>query len=123
MIDQDWTVDTILRKFKELSEQTFPGPLRRLGLFRRLQDLLRNYFNDGKYDLTAVNQTFSEISSPRAMFKPQVRTIKVAVTATTAEDAESRLFTNRNGPTLEPDVKYSIVRLANPVHDIAAGDA
>lgn len=104
-------------------QRTFPRPIRRPGWFWRVQSLLRSYFDDGKYDLAAVKEAFSHAGSPSPMFRPQIRSIKIAVSATTTDKAESRLFTNYNGALMNSDVKYEVLRHSKPAHDVTAGDA
>ena len=91
-----WSTGESLQRFEEVASKTFKKPEGSSLLSRALQ-LLIAYFEDGMYNLSAIEDAFkATFGTEVKMFNPLQNDTKVAVTTTTSS-SKPKLFTNYNG--------------------------
>jgi hypothetical protein len=121
-----WSADECLSKFLLLAKDIFKPRNTSTSLFSRVQDLLLSYVEDGQYSQKAINEAFTTAGHSIPMFNPLQSHTRVAVTATTAKETNTCLFTNYNGHTRTRNIDnldYNTIRASRAEFDATISDA
>ena len=98
MFLREWPLHECLSKFEGLARKIFQRRTSGSMLFTRMQELVMSYIADCRYDSTGIEAAFQQAFGPETrMFNPISNDTKVAVTTTTAREAQSCVLSNYNG--------------------------
>lgn len=93
-----WSPTQCLEMFETMSRKIFKRRTNGSMLFSRAQDLIMSYLADCRYNTDEIEEALQQsFGTHVSMFNPLTTDTKVAVTSTTAKDAEPCIFSNYNG--------------------------